>query len=105
MLGRRFLALAALLLAASTAGGDEIDRIEGETLAQIPKSSDSKPLARLTVAEIAGLPSVLHDSRAALLVATTDRGEITFVDVRPTIEAIRAGGVATIRLAPADPSP
>ncbi|MEJ7637115.1 MAG: biopolymer transporter ExbD, partial [Singulisphaera sp.] len=32
-------------------------------------------------------------------------GEITFADVRPTIEAIRAGGVATIRLAPADPSP
>ena len=32
-------------------------------------------------------------------------GEITFADVRPTIEAIRSGGVATIRLAPADPSP
>ena len=76
MLSRRFLALAALLLAASTAGGDEIDRIEGETLAQILKGPDSRPLARLTVAEIAGLPSVLHDSRAALLVATTDRGNL-----------------------------
>ena len=31
--------------------------------------------------------------------------EITFADVRSTLEAIRAGGVSTIRLAPADPSP
>ncbi len=76
MLGRRFPALAALLLAASTAGGDEVDRIEGEALARISRSPDSKPLARLTVAEIAGLPSLLRDSRAALLVATTDRGNL-----------------------------
>ena len=31
--------------------------------------------------------------------------EMTFADVRATLEAIRSGGVATIRLAPADPSP
>ena len=38
MPSRRFLALAALVLAASTAGGDEIDRIEGETLARFPRA-------------------------------------------------------------------
>ncbi len=90
---RRFPALAALLLAASTAGGDEIDRIEGETLAQIAKSTDSKPLARLTVAEIAGLPSVLHDSRAALIVATTDRGNFARMLVSVALrKAPGAGG-------------
>src|SRR5688572_27012591 len=74
MVSRRILALAAILLMASTSGADEIDRIEGETLARLARSPDSRPLSRLSVAEIAGLPSILHDSRAALLVATTDRG-------------------------------
>ena len=92
MLSRRFLALAALLLAASTAGGDEIDRIEGETLARIARSPDAKPLARLTVAEIAGLPSVLHDSRAALLVATTDRGNLARMLVSVALRKAPGGG-------------
>ena len=92
MLSRRFQALAVLLLAAATAGGDEIDRVEGETLAQIPRSPDAKPLARLTVAEIVGLPSVLHDSRAALLVATTDGGNLARMLVSVALRKPPGGG-------------
>ena len=56
------------------------------------RSPDAKPLARLTVAEIAGLPSVLHDSRAALLVATTDRGNLARMLVSVALRKAPGGG-------------
>ncbi len=92
MLSRRFQALVALLIVASTAGGDEIDRLAGETLEQILKSPDSKPLSRLSVAEITGLPGVLHDTRAALLVATTDRGNLARMLVSVALRKPPGGG-------------
>src|SRR5690349_8257695 len=92
MLSRRFPALAALLLAASAAGGDEIDRIDGETLLQLVRSPDAKPLTRLSVSEIARLPIVLHDSRAALLVATTDGGNLARMLVSVALRKAPGGG-------------
>ena len=97
MLSRRFLALAVLVLPASTAGGDEINRIEGETIERLLKSPDSRPLARMSVAEIAGLPGVLHDSRAALLVARTDGGNLARMLVSVALASPRVGTASRSR--------
>src|SRR4051812_45530978 len=56
------------------AWGDEFERIEGEALAGVPRNNESTAHEQLTVGEIDALPNVLRESRSALLLATTDRG-------------------------------
>jgi hypothetical protein len=60
--------------AAALAWGDEFERIEGEALAAVPRSKDATPREQLTIREMDALPSVLRESRSALLVATTGQG-------------------------------
>jgi hypothetical protein len=65
------------------AGADEFERLEGEVLAAVPRSKDATPQAQLTMGAIAALPSVLRDSRAALVVVTTDLGNYTRLLLSP----------------------
>lgn len=82
---RRLGILACFLLGglASTSWGDEFDRIEGEALAQVPRSKDARSHESLGIGELEALPSVLHDARAAFLVATTDQGNPARLLVSP----------------------
>jgi hypothetical protein len=71
--------------AAAQAWGDEFERIEGIVLAGVPRSQDATPHTAVTVAAIDGLPSVLRDTRSALLVATTDQGNLVRMLVVPAL--------------------
>jgi hypothetical protein len=79
------LGLACLLLGglAHEAWGDEFDRIEGEALAQVPRSKEARPHESLGIGELETLPSVLHDAREAFLVVTTDQGNPARLLVSP----------------------
>ena len=83
-----------LLLACTGLGGsvgvprawaEEFERIEGEALAGVPRSKEATPHGQLTVGEIDALPNVLRESRSALLVATTDQGNLTRMLVSPAL--------------------
>src|SRR4051794_14125166 len=65
------------------ARADEFERVEGEALAGVPRSKDATPRERLTIGEIDALPTVLRESRSALLVATTDQGNYARMLVVP----------------------
>ena len=67
------------------AWGDEFERIEGDALAGVPRSKEATPRGQLTVGEIDALPNVLRESRSALLVATTDLGNLTRMLVSPAL--------------------
>ena len=67
------------------AWGEEFERIEGEALAGVPRSKEATPHGQLTVGELDALPNVLRESRSALLVATTDQGNLTRMLVSPAL--------------------
>ncbi len=67
------------------AWGEEFERIEGEALAGVPRSKEATPHGQVTVGEIDALPNVLRESRSALLVATTDQGNLTRMLVSPAL--------------------
>ena len=79
------LGFCALAWVPAGARGDEFERIEGEALAGIPRSKDASARERLTVGEIDALPNLLRESRSALLVATTDRGNFARMLVFPAL--------------------
>jgi hypothetical protein len=56
--------------------GDEFDRLEGRSLADLPGSDAAEPHESLTVGAMMALPGVLMDSRATLLVVETDQGNL-----------------------------
>ena len=66
--------LGLLILATTTAFGDEFDRLEADRLQQITTSGDSKKHERLTINAIEALPQALRDARSAFLVVKTDQG-------------------------------
>ncbi len=71
---------------------DEFERIEGAALGGVPRSKDATPHGQLTAGELDALPNVLRESRSALLVATTDQGNLTRMLVAPALR--RAPGSA-----------
>lgn len=90
----RSVALACLIpftVSGQVARGDEFDRIEGQALAAIPTSKTAKQQASLTIGELDALPSVLRDSRAALLIARTGEGNLTRLLVSPALRKPATG--------------
>jgi hypothetical protein len=53
---------------------DQFEQLDGPMLARILKGADATARPRLTVDEIAAMPSMLRDSRSALALGSTDRG-------------------------------
>jgi hypothetical protein len=76
------------------ASGDEFERVEGEILAAAVLSKDAKPHAELTISAIDALPTLLSDSRSALLLATTDQGNPARMLLSPALR--RAPGSAEV---------
>ena len=86
MLRDRGLSLAFLgLLAAGSARGDEFDRIEGQALFGVPQSTDAKSHKMLSMADLDDVPSILRDTRAALLIVKTDQGNVARLLVVPAL--------------------
>ncbi len=81
----RRVALCGVLLGFSIHGaaGDEFERIEGETLAKVSKSSDATSHQSLNIGELDALPAVVADSRSAFLVVKTDQGNFARLLVAP----------------------
>ena len=53
---------------------DQFEQLDGPMLVRILKGADATARPRLTVDEIAAMPSMLLDSRSALALGSTDRG-------------------------------
>ena len=79
----RVAVLVAAVAMGRDAAGDEFDRIEGDALVGVVRAEDAKPRPSLTIREIEALPGVLRETRSALLVARTDRGNIARMLVSP----------------------
>jgi hypothetical protein len=73
------------VLMVTGANGDEFDRIEGPALFDVPKSKDATTHQGLTVAEIEGLPNVLRETRSALMIASTDQGNLARLLLVPAL--------------------
>lgn len=67
----------------AAARADEFDRIEGQALAAIPSSKDAIAHRELSIVAIEALPSVLRETRSALLIVKTDEGNIARMLVAP----------------------
>ena len=89
--------LGLLILATTTAFGDEFDRLEADRLQQITTSGDSKKHERLTINAIEALPQALRDARSAFLVVKTDQGNYARLLVS---QALRKAPGARARLFP-----
>lgn len=59
-----------------SARADDFTRLVGPSLFDIPQERKSGGVDHLTVAEIESLPEVLRGERSALIVATTDQGNV-----------------------------
>jgi hypothetical protein len=77
--------LGLLSIASRPARSDEFERIEGEALDGVRQGRDASPRQVLTIGEIDALPNVLRESRSALLVATTDQGNLVRLLVSPAL--------------------
>lgn len=80
------LALAYLgLMGLPPVWADEFDRLEGTALTAIPQSRDAQSHESLTLEEIGNLPRALPGIRSALIVATTDQGNLARLLVSPAL--------------------
>ncbi|WP_406697072.1 biopolymer transporter ExbD [Singulisphaera sp. Ch08] len=86
-----WVCLVLLGLPAFTAWGDEFDRIEGKTLAELLASNDANAQTSLTIGEIDALPIVLRDSRSAFLIARTGQGNLVRLLVSPALRKPATG--------------
>ena len=76
-----------LLVAATTPAsrGDEFERIEGDRMAALARSSEVRRHQKLTVGDVESLPAGLPDTRSAFLVVKTDQGNYTRLLVVPAL--------------------
>jgi hypothetical protein len=69
-----FLTLLGIATFSGPGRADQFEQLDGPMLARILKSGDATARPRLTVDEIAAMPSMLRDSRSALALGSTDGG-------------------------------
>jgi biopolymer transport protein ExbD len=81
--GRAAGILALIVAAAASARADEFDRLGGHTLATLLRDPQTRNHAALSFRELEALPSVLRDTRSALLIARTDQGNLARMLVAP----------------------
>ena len=76
MIHRRFglLFLGWLATGHAHALADQFEQLDGSLLARTLKGVDATPRATLTVSDLAAMPALLRDTRSALVLARTDRG-------------------------------
>ncbi len=93
MIRRRVGCLVLLGLGSWAAAGraDQFEQIDGPMLVRAMKGADLTPRARLTVPEIGGMPAILRDSRSALVLAKTDRGNPARLLVVPELRKPASG--------------
>jgi hypothetical protein len=68
---------------APSAFGDDFGRIAGPALFEIPQHSKGQQTTHLSVRTIESLPEVVRGERAALVIATTDQGNLAKLLVSP----------------------
>jgi hypothetical protein len=71
------------LFSARATTGDEFDSLKGEVLSSLWRDPGTQTHATLSFRELEALPTVLHDSRAALILVQTDRGNVAKLLVTP----------------------
>ncbi len=81
-------------LAIGAVWGDEFDRLEGEALFGVPESKDAKSPKMLSMGDLDSLPTVLRDSRSALLIVKTDQGNLSRLLVTPGLRKPLIEGAA-----------
>jgi hypothetical protein len=76
MASRDVLAMVLSVLSAfsATCSAGEFDRVEGDVIAGLIRGGDAKAHTTLTIGEMDALPTVLKDTRAALLLVKTSQG-------------------------------
>ncbi len=93
------LLLAILAVAPETltpsAFGDDFGRITGPALFEIPRRSKDLRTAHLSVRTIESMPEVVRGERAALVIATTDQGNLSKLLVSPGLRRPATGGDKT----------
>jgi biopolymer transport protein ExbD len=75
-----------------SAFGDDFGRILGPTLFEVPRRSEGHGTAHLSVRTIESLPEVVRGERSALVIATTDQGNLAKLLVSPGLRRQAAGG-------------
>jgi biopolymer transport protein ExbD len=75
--------LSILSMAVNTLRGDEFDRIGGDSLRECLREQGTKQHAALSFRELEAMPSVLRDTRSALLLVRTDQGNLARLLVSP----------------------
>ena len=80
-----------LLIPPSAARGDEFDRLGGGALAALLRDAQTRTHTALGFRELEALPSVLRDTRSALLIVKTDQGNLAQLLVSPGFRK-RPGG-------------
>ncbi|WP_435010364.1 ExbD/TolR family protein [Tundrisphaera lichenicola] len=87
----RRLALLMLGLGAGSALADEFEQLDGPMLTRLVKGPEAKPRPQLTFGEIGAMPALLRDSRSALVLATTDRGNPARLLLSPELRKPASG--------------
>jgi hypothetical protein len=75
--------------------GDEFDRLGGAVLAGLVRDARTRVHTSLGFRELEALPSVLRDTRSALLIVKTDQGNLAQLLVSPGFRK-RPGGKGTL---------
>jgi biopolymer transport protein ExbD len=91
----RLLFSVALLVPSSAVRGDEFDRLGGATLAALLRDGQTRTHPALDFRELEALPTVLRDTRSALLIVKTDQGNLAQLLVSPGFRK-RPGGNAPL---------
>ncbi len=85
------LSLASLAIEPA-ASADDFGRIMGPALFEIPQRSKEQRTAHLSLRTIESLPEVVRGERAALVIATTDQGNLAKLLVSPGLRRQAAAG-------------
>jgi hypothetical protein len=86
-----FLALCGHVAWSADARADQFEQIDGPMLARTLKGGDATSRASLTVSDVGAMPSLLRDTRSALVLARTDLGNPVRLLVIPELRK-RPGG-------------
>ncbi len=89
--GWRFLLLLGLVGRPGPSLADQFERLDGPWIARAVKGPDAKPRERLTIGDLGAMPALLRDTRSALLLATTDRGNLARLLVVPELRKPASG--------------
>jgi hypothetical protein len=79
--------LSGLFLARATQG-DEFDSLKGEVVSSLWRDPGTQTHTTLSFRELEALPTVLHDSRATLILVLTDRGNLAKLMVTPGLRKV-----------------